>query len=84
MADSSALSIVRQKSGCQQEYHFSGAFGGESVSKLIQVAGRIQFLENAEFAVSSLAISEELLAVPSGQLLSCLIAVPPLQTHSRD
>lgn len=68
----------------QQGYDFSGAFGGESVSKLIQVAGRIQFLESAEVAVSSLAISEELLAIPSGHLLSCLIATPHLQTHSRD
>ena len=68
----------------QQGYDFSGAFGGESVSKLIHVAGRIQFLESAEVAVSSLAISEELLAVPSGHLLSCLIATPHLQTHSRD
>lgn len=47
----------------QKGYDFSGAFGGESVSKLIQVAGRIQFLESAEVAVSSLAISEELLAI---------------------
>ena len=68
----------------QQGYDFSGAFGGESVSKLIQVAVRIQFLESAEVAVSSLAISEELLAIPSGHLLSCLIATPHLQTHSRD